>query len=136
MCISIPIYSIYLQVMSNLHTHTHITVSFGGVMYFVLRGEGRRNWEGMEWIWIIWLYWKHLNLVFIDKYFIFNLNILAITADSHHMRNLFLQYFCFKALINNSILQLDKGLTKIHKNICIHIVNSITVQFTKAAYLI
>ena len=28
--------------------HTHDTVSFEGVMYFGLRGKGRRNWEGME----------------------------------------------------------------------------------------
>ena len=48
MGISIPVYSIYLQVMSNLHIHTRVTASFGGVMYFGLRGEGRRNWEGME----------------------------------------------------------------------------------------
>ena len=45
-CISIPVYSIYLQVLSNLHTHTNVL--FGVVMYVGLRGEGRRNWEGME----------------------------------------------------------------------------------------
>ena len=26
--------------------HTHVTDSFGSVMYVGLRGEGRRNWEG------------------------------------------------------------------------------------------
>ena len=39
--------------MANLHTHnTHYThtlsVLFGGVKSFGLRGEGRRDWEGME----------------------------------------------------------------------------------------
>ena len=79
MRISNSVIGIYLQVMSNLHTHTlHtlVTVSFGGVMYFGLRGEGRRYWECMEWIWIICLHWNHLNQVFLDKYFTFNLNIL------------------------------------------------------------
>ena len=28
--------------------HKLINVSFEGVMYFGLRGEGRRKWEGME----------------------------------------------------------------------------------------
>ena len=35
--------------MSNVKSaHTHVTVLFGGVMYFCLRGEGRRNWEDRE----------------------------------------------------------------------------------------
>ena len=28
--------------------HTRVNVSFGDVTYIGLRGEGRRNWEGME----------------------------------------------------------------------------------------
>ena len=62
------IFYVYLQVISNLHTHYCF---IWGVMYFGLWGESRRNWEGMEWIWIIWLHWNHL-----DKYFTFYLNIL------------------------------------------------------------
>ena len=46
MCISIPVYSIYLQMMSNLHTH--VTVSFGGVMYSSLR-EGMVEEIGKVW---------------------------------------------------------------------------------------
>ena len=35
--------------MSNVKSaHTHVTVLIEGVMYFGLRGEGRRNWEGRE----------------------------------------------------------------------------------------
>ena len=37
-----------MQVMSNLHTHTYVDVSYGDVMFYGLRGEGRRNLEGME----------------------------------------------------------------------------------------
>ena len=84
MCISIPVYSIYLQGMSNLHTHTlhtHVTVQFGGVIYFGLRGKGRRNWEGMEWIWIKWFHSNQMNLVFLDKYFTLNFNILGSDLD-------------------------------------------------------
>ena len=34
---------------AHIYNYTHnITVSFGGVMYFGLRGEGRRKWEGIE----------------------------------------------------------------------------------------
>ena len=76
MCISIPVYGIHISAIDVKTAHTHVTVSFWGVMYFDLRGEGRRNLEGMEWIWIIWLYWNHLNLAFLDKYFTFNLDIL------------------------------------------------------------
>ena len=77
MCFSIPVYSIYLQVMSNLHTHTHVTISFRGVMYVGLREKVRINWEGMEGMWIIRLHWNHLNPIILDKYFTFILNILV-----------------------------------------------------------
>ena len=33
--------------MPNLHTHTLINDSFGVVKLCSLRGEGRRDWEGM-----------------------------------------------------------------------------------------
>ena len=71
--------------ISKYTLYTHVTVSFGGVMYFGLRGEGRRNWEGMEWLCIIWLHWNHLNLGFLDKfnfwfrYFDFDSNIWTIS---------------------------------------------------------
>ena len=45
MCISIPVYSVYLQEMSNLHTHT--LLSFWGVKCFGLRGED----EGIGKVW-------------------------------------------------------------------------------------
>ena len=65
---------VYICKLYQICTHTRYFFVWG-VIYFGLRGEGRRNWEGMEWIWIIWLHWNHLNLVFLDKYFTFNLNI-------------------------------------------------------------
>ena len=47
-----PFFSLYhicASDVKSVHTHyTHINVSFGDVMYFGLRGEGRRNQEGME----------------------------------------------------------------------------------------
>ena len=51
MCISIPFYSTYISAsdVKSAHTHTHVTVSFWGVMYFGLRGEGRRNWQIKVW---------------------------------------------------------------------------------------
>ena len=50
MCISISVYSISASDVKFAYTHyTHVTVSFGGVMYFGLRGEGiGRNWKGRE----------------------------------------------------------------------------------------
>ena len=45
------IYYIYnaIDVKSATHNiHTHVNISFGDEMYFGLRGEGRKNWEGME----------------------------------------------------------------------------------------
>ena len=74
MCISIPVYSIYLQVMSNLHTHTLLFLL--GVS-FILAEVGKV--EGIGKVWNEYessLHWNHLNLVFLDKYFTFNLNIL------------------------------------------------------------
>ena len=38
----------YISASDVKSAHTHFTVSFGGVMYFGLRGEGRRNWEGLN----------------------------------------------------------------------------------------
>ena len=54
-------------------------------MYFGLRGEGRWNWEGMAWIWIIWLHWNHLNLIIIDKYVTCNLNIVILMHNDYNM---------------------------------------------------
>ena len=59
--------------VKSAHTYTLL---FRFEVYFGLIGEGRRNWEGMKWIWFIWLHWNHLNLVFLDKYFTFKSNIL------------------------------------------------------------
>ena len=67
---------VYICKWCQICTHTHVNVLFRGVIYVGLRGEGRRKWEGMEWIWIIWLHWNHLNLIFVYKYFTCNLNIL------------------------------------------------------------
>ena len=38
----------YISASDVKSAHTHVIVSFGGVMYFGLRGEGRRKWEGIE----------------------------------------------------------------------------------------
>ena len=47
----ISVYNIYIYIIyanDVKSAHTHITILFGGVMYFGLRGEGRRNWEGRK----------------------------------------------------------------------------------------
>ena len=41
------VYTIYLQVISNQHTHT-LSVLFGDEKSFSLSREGRRDWKGME----------------------------------------------------------------------------------------
>ena len=41
------VYTIYVQVMSILQTHM-LSVSYGDEKSLGLRGEGRRDWEGME----------------------------------------------------------------------------------------
>ena len=41
MRISIPVYSTYISASNVKSAHTHVTVSFGGVMYFVVFKENR-----------------------------------------------------------------------------------------------
>ena len=62
--------------VKSAHTHTHITVLFGAVMYFGLRREGRRNWEAKELIYHM-IAFKSLESSFLRQIFYFcNLNIL------------------------------------------------------------
>ena len=44
-----PFFSLYRIYASDVKSaHTHVNVLFKDIIYFVLRGEGRRNQEGME----------------------------------------------------------------------------------------
>ena len=54
----------------------HINVSFGDVMYFGLRGEGRRNCK-------VWSHWNSLNLVLFVIYYTFITFILTTILFSY-----------------------------------------------------
>ena len=97
MCNSIPVYSIYLQVMSNLHTHTRYCFVWGCNVFWLKRGRQKELGRyGINMNHMIAL--KSLESSFLRQIFTFDLNILdkilvmCKMLQFNHLESFYLQF--------------------------------------------